>query len=79
MMGNEKLSVYSGEFAVTADVRIDKSVPIGTQRIHGEVKFQACDNRQCFPPKTTPLEFDVKVLRPKVKKSSYTAASPHIQ
>jgi DsbC/DsbD-like thiol-disulfide interchange protein len=78
-MGNEKLSVYSGEFTVTAEVRVPKSAALGTLRVHGDVKYQACDNRQCFPPKTAPLEFDVKVVRPKVKKgSTFTAASPHI-
>lgn len=78
-MGNEKLNVYSGDFAVTAEVRIPKSAALGTLRVHGDVKYQACDNRQCFPPKTAPLEFDVKVVRPKVKKgSTYTPASPHI-
>ncbi len=77
--GNDKLSVYSGNFAVTAEVRVPKSAALGTQRVHGEVRYQACDNRQCFPPKTTPLEFDVKVVRPAAKKkSTYTAASPHI-
>jgi hypothetical protein len=79
-MGNDKLSVYSGNFAVTAEVRVPKSAALGTLRVHGEVKYQACDNRQCFPPKTAPLEFDVKVVKPKaVKKSTYTAASPHIR
>lgn len=76
--GHDKLSVYSGSFEVTAEVRVPKSAAIGTQRVHGEVKYQACDNRQCFPPKTTPLEFDITVVRPKAKKSTYTAASPHI-
>jgi DsbC/DsbD-like thiol-disulfide interchange protein len=78
-MGNDKLSVYSGNFAVEAEVRIPKSTALGTQRIHGEVKYQACDNRQCFPPKTAPLEFDVKVAKPAVKKKvAYNPASPHI-
>jgi thiol:disulfide interchange protein DsbD len=77
-MGNQKLSVYSGNFTVSTTVRIPKTTPLGTLRVHGDVKYQACDNRQCFPPKTTPLEFDVKVVRPKVNKSTYTPASPHI-
>jgi len=78
-MGNDKLSVYSGHFVVTAEVRIPKTAPLGTQRVRGEVKYQACDNRQCFPPKSTLLEFDVKVVRGVVKKkSTYTPASPHI-
>jgi hypothetical protein len=79
-MGNEKLSVYSGNFAVNAEVRIPKSAALGTLRVHGEVKYQACDNRQCFPPKTTPLEFDVKVVKPIMKrKAVYTPASPNIR
>jgi len=77
-MGKETLSVYSGNFDITADVRIQKSAALGTLRVHGEVKYQACDNRQCFPPKTTPLEFDVRVVKPKARKSTYTPASPHI-
>jgi len=78
-MGNDKLSVYSGHFVVTAEVRIPKAAPVGTQRVRGEVKYQACDNRQCFPPKSTPLEFDVKVVKAAVKKkSTYNPASPHI-
>ncbi len=78
-MGNDKLSVYTGSFAVTADVRALKSASPGTLRVHGEVKYQACNNRQCFPPKTTPLEFDVRVMKPAAKKkASYTPESPHI-
>jgi hypothetical protein len=78
--GADKLSVYSGSFEVTAEVRIPKSAALGTQRVHGDVRYQACDNRQCFPPKTTPLEFDVKIVRPaSKKKSTYTPASPHIR
>jgi hypothetical protein len=77
--GKDKLSVYSGDFEVTAEVRVPKSAAVGTQRVHGEVRYQACDNRQCFPPKTAPLEFDVRVVRPATKKSTYTAASPHIR
>jgi hypothetical protein len=76
---NEKLNVYSGDFTISGEVRIPKSAALGTLRVHGTVKYQACDNRQCFPPKTTPLEFDVKVVRPVVKKGpTYTPSSPHI-
>ena len=78
-MGKETLSVYSGNFAVTAVVSIPKSAALGTLRVHGDVRYQACDNRQCFPPKTTPLEFDVRVIKPTVKKqSTYTPQSPRI-
>jgi len=58
-----KLSVYTGDFDVNATVRAAHNMPSGTFRVHGELKFQACNDRQCFPPKTTPVEFDVKVSK----------------
>ena len=78
-MGNQKLSVYSGNFAVSAEVRIPKSAPLGTQRVHGNVKYQACDNRQCYPPREVPVEFDVKVQKPgKISHAQNPAQSPHV-
>jgi hypothetical protein len=78
-MNNQKLNVYSGAFVVTADVRPARTVAFGTERVHGAVKFQACDDRQCFPPRTVPFEFDVKVIRPVVHKApAKNADSPHI-
>jgi hypothetical protein len=60
-----KLSVYSGEFKVTAAVRPAQNAPKGTFRVHGDLKFQACTDRQCFPPKKIPMQFDVKVEKSK--------------
>ncbi len=62
---DSKLSVYSGDFDVNATVRAAQNMPPGTFRIHGELKFQACNDRQCFPPKTIPILFDVKVVKAK--------------
>jgi Thiol:disulfide interchange protein DsbD, N-terminal len=78
--GKDRLSVYSGIFEVTAEVRIPRSAALGTQRVHGAVRYQACDNRQCFPPKTTPLEFDVRVVRPRrIRRHVFNPDSPHIR
>lgn len=60
-----KLSVYSGDFEVTASVKPTSTAPAGTFRVHGDLKFQACNDRQCFPPKKVPIQFDVKVQRAK--------------
>lgn len=57
----EKLSVYSGEFKVMPNVRAAQALRPGTYRIHGELKYQACNDRQCFPPKTMPIAFDIRV------------------
>jgi Disulphide bond corrector protein DsbC len=62
-MPNEPLSVYSGDFQVQANVRASKHVLPGTYRVHAQLKYQACNDRQCFAPKMTPVDFDVKVAR----------------
>jgi hypothetical protein len=75
----EKLNVYSGDFAITARVATAQSVPLGTYRIHGALKYQACDNRQCYPPKEVPVDFDVKVRKPKtLHPQANPGQSPHI-
>ncbi len=78
---DEKLSVYSGDFHVTALVRTAKGTPTGRFRVHGEIKFQACNDRQCFPPKSTPIEFDVAVQKSAAagKHRRNPAQSPHIK
>lgn len=60
-----KLSVYSGEFRVSAVIRPAAGMPRGTFRVHGDLRFQACNNRQCFPPKKIPIQFDVKIEKAK--------------
>jgi hypothetical protein len=76
----EKFNVYTGDFAITALITPVQSVSVGTYRVHGMLKYQACDNRQCYPPKEVPVAFDVKVQKAKQRTStkSNPAQSPHI-
>jgi hypothetical protein len=62
-MPNEPLSVYSGDFQVAANVRASQHAHPGTYRVHAQLKYQACNDRQCFAPKTMPVDFDVKIAR----------------
>ncbi len=62
-MPNEPLSVYSGDFEVKANVRASQHARPGTYRVHATLRYQACNDRQCFPPKTLPVDFDVKVAK----------------
>ena len=59
----EKLSVYSGDVIIKAVVLPDTRAPKGTYTIHGEFKYQACDNNACYPPKKLPVQFDVAVSK----------------
>ena len=56
-----KLSVYSGDFVIKGIVLAPGQASSGTYTIHGELKYQACDNNACYPPKKLPFTFNVKV------------------
>jgi len=74
-----KLSVYTGDIAVKALVMAAKSTPSGTYRVHGDFRYQACDNRACYPPTAVPIEFDVKVAKPVSTATHHNPAqSPHV-
>lgn len=77
---DEKLNVYAGEFQVGAMVRPARVVTPGRYRVHGSLRYQACDNRACYPPMQVPIAFDVKVLKPVSNRSPRRnpPASPHI-
>lgn len=74
---DEPLNVYSGDFTVTMAVRPLHTVLPGKYAIHGELKYQACDNAACYPPKKLPVDFDVKVLKNASTGGKNPAQSPH--
>ncbi len=76
----ETLNVYAGKFVITAVVGATKIATPGTYRVHGTLKYQACNNRACYPPKRLPVDFDVKVNKAKGSSNAprHTGQSPHI-
>jgi hypothetical protein len=56
-----KLSVYSGDFVIRGLLVAPTKAATGTYTVHGELKYQACDNNACYPPKKLPFTFNVKV------------------
>ncbi|MGB9071315.1 MAG: protein-disulfide reductase DsbD domain-containing protein [Terriglobales bacterium] len=74
---DEKLNVYSGDFSVGVVVRPLHSVPKGKYMVRGTLKYQACDNSACYPPKQLPLSFEVKVSKAPPAPRKNPAQSPH--
>jgi len=74
---NEPLNVYTGDFAVTMTVRPLHTVQPGKYAVHGDLKYQACDNAACYPPKHLPVDFEVKVLKDATPAGKNPAQSPH--
>ena len=75
---DEKLNVYSGDFTINVAVHPLRAVEPGKYVMHGVLRYQACDNAQCFPPKTLPVSFDVKVVKEPPGPHKNPAQSPHV-
>jgi hypothetical protein len=74
----QKLSVYSGDVIIKAAIITQPNAPPGTYTVHGEFKYQACDNNACYPPKKLPVQFDVKVAKATAAHARPNKQSPHI-
>jgi hypothetical protein len=75
---DEKLSVYSGFFDITVGVRPLISVLPGKYEFRGRLRYQACDNASCYPPKTVPVNFEVKVTKSPPPPVQNPGQSPHV-
>ena len=58
---NEKLSVYTGDFAVNVLVKAPPFLSGRSFHVGGELYYQACDKNACYPPKKLAVDFDVSV------------------
>ncbi|WP_058189471.1 protein-disulfide reductase DsbD domain-containing protein [Terracidiphilus gabretensis] len=50
-----KLSVYTGDFAIQARI----TAAPGDHLVEAKLRYQACDQQQCMPPKTATVAIDV--------------------
>lgn len=75
---DEKLSVYSGDFTIAVAVHPLHSVVPGKYVIRGTLRYQACDNAACYPPKNLPVSFEVKVVKEPPAPHANPAQSPHV-
>ncbi len=46
------LSVYTGSFDLVAQFKVAPHAPAGPGAAVGKLRYQACSNRACYPPKT---------------------------
>jgi DsbC/DsbD-like thiol-disulfide interchange protein len=59
---DEKVPVFQKPFRLTQDVTLDKSAKAGsTVKVSGTVSYQACDDRVCYPPESSPISWTVVV------------------
>ena len=65
---HETVPVYEGKFRMSRDLTVaqtqDLAPLLDPERklaIEGSFRYQACDEKECFPPRTIPLRFVFKV------------------
>jgi thiol:disulfide interchange protein DsbD len=51
------LSVFSGEFEIATKLAVRPNAPSGLGILNGKLRYQACNDKMCLPPKT----LDVKI------------------
>jgi len=56
------LSVLTGQFPLVTKFKAPASAAVGPVTLNGKVRYQACNNNACFPPKTVPVTLTVQVL-----------------
>ena len=53
------LSVFSGSFEILTDLRVAADAKPGQVMLLGKLKYQACDDSKCLPPKTLDVQVPV--------------------
>jgi DsbC/DsbD-like thiol-disulfide interchange protein len=63
----ETVPVYEGQFAASRDLtfaqqkELEAASSAGQVKVEGAFRYQACDERECYPPVTVPLEWSFRV------------------
>ncbi|MCS7252963.1 MAG: cytochrome c biogenesis protein CcdA [Armatimonadota bacterium] len=57
-----ELLVYEGEFAIVTTLIASRDAPLGVHRIFADLRYQACDERRCYPPSSLRLPITVIVV-----------------
>ncbi len=55
------LKIYEGQVVIQFELTLAEDVSLGELPIKASVRYQACDDNACYPPRTVPAEFKIKV------------------
>jgi len=58
---NKPMSVYEGDIRTTAKLKIPATAPAGLQTVVGKLRYQACNDRMCLPPRTLEIKVPVEI------------------
>jgi hypothetical protein len=55
------LSVFTGEFEIVSKFKVAQNAKPGPALVSGKLRYQACNDKACFPPKTVDVQLPVSV------------------
>jgi DsbC/DsbD-like thiol-disulfide interchange protein len=59
----DPLSVFSGQFDILTKFKVLPAAAPGPTAITGKLRYQACTDRMCFPPKNVDVALQVDIVR----------------
>ena len=57
---NETVPIYERKIVLEREIVPAEKQPAGDVRIEGSLRYQVCDDRQCYVPETVPLAWTLK-------------------
>jgi hypothetical protein len=58
---DKALSVVTGQFEISTKFKVPAGAPNGASAQNGTLRYQACNDRMCFAPKTVPVTFAISI------------------
>lgn len=55
------LSVVTGEFSISTKFKVPANAPNGAAAQNGTLRYQACNDRMCFAPKSVPVSVTLEI------------------
>jgi hypothetical protein len=60
---DKPLSVYTGNFEILTRFKVPAGAPPGPAVISAKLRYQACTERMCLPPKTVDLNVPIDITK----------------
>jgi len=57
----QRLSVFTGDIVIASRIQVSENAPKGPQTILAKLRYQACNNTTCFPPKTVEVKQPIEI------------------
>ena len=55
------VSIYSGQFDVVTRFRVPANAPLGSLVVAGKLRYQACNDSTCLPPRTVEVKLPFEI------------------